>query len=263
MKISIFILILVAEITINHLKSKMSKLLLFRHAQASFMKANYDQLSELGYKQSSVLGEHLVNEGVHFDKIYIGPLQRHLQTFEQVRIAYQNKGIELPEPIVIQGLIEHRAPQVLRKIYDELIEKHEILKQWDDLGKADPKLYKKYHLKIFHHFTKLWATDKMLIEHPRELENWTTFRGNVRKAIQQILSENGKGLTVGAFTSGGTVSAATGHILEMTNEERIIELNGLVANTSISEYYFSNGHATLGTFNTIPHLRDKNLITYV
>ena len=70
----------------------MSKLLLFRHAQASFMKANYDQLSELGYQQSSVLGEHLVNKGVKFDKIYIGPLQRHLQTFEQVRIAYQNQG---------------------------------------------------------------------------------------------------------------------------------------------------------------------------
>lgn len=236
---------------------------MFRHAQASFMQANYDQLSELGYQQSKVLGEYLVQLGVQFDKIYIGPLQRHLQTFEQVRIAYQNQGIELPKPIVIQGLIEHRAPQILKKIYDDLIPKHEVLQQWHDLGQANPKLHKKYHLKIFHHFTKLWATDKMIVEHPKELENWFTFRANVRKAIQQIVTENGKGMTVGAFTSGGTISAATGHILGMQSEERIIELNGLVKNTSISEYYFSNGHTTLSSFNTIPHLTDKKLITYV
>ncbi len=241
----------------------MSKLLLFRHAQASFMKANYDQLSELGYKQSSVLGEHLVNEGVKFDKIYVGPLKRHLQTFEEVRIAYQNKGIELPKPIILQELIEHRAPQILRKIYDELIQKHEILKKWHDLGEADPKLHKKYHLKIFNHFVKLWATNRMIVAHPQELENWFTFRINVLKALQQILAENGQGVTVGAFTSGGTISAATGHILEMTNEERIIELNGCVKNTSISECYFSDGHLTLSAFNTVPHLTDKDLITYI
>jgi broad specificity phosphatase PhoE len=241
----------------------MSKLLMFRHAQASFMQANYDQLSDLGFQQSSVLGEYLASTGVKMDKIYIGPLVRHHQTFSKVKEAYHKYGIQLPEPIVIQELKEHYAPQILRKIYTELINKHDILQDWHNLGEENAQMEKKYHLKIFHHFTKLWATNQMLIDHPEEYEDWQTFRANVKKALEQIVSENGQGTTVGVFTSGGTISAATGHILEMTNEERIIELNGLVKNTSISEYYFSNHHLTLSAFNTIPHLTDKNLITFV
>lgn len=39
----------------------MSELYLVRHAQASFGAANYDQLSDLGHRQSRWLGEHLKN----------------------------------------------------------------------------------------------------------------------------------------------------------------------------------------------------------
>lgn len=241
----------------------MSKLLLFRHAQASFMKADYDQLSELGYQQSTVLGEYLAQSGVRMDKIYVGPLKRHWQTYEQVKAAYAKKNINLPVPILLAELDEHQAPEVLKKVIDEVVPKHEILQKWHDEGQANPKLFRKNYLKIFHHFMTLWATDSAKVAHPAEYQDWATFRAVVRQGIERIITENGSGVTVGAFTSGGTVSAAAGHALEMTNEARIIELNASVINTSFTEFNFSKGKIGLKSFNNIPHLIQPELVTYV
>ena len=58
----------------------MSILYLVRHGQASFASENYDQLSPLGERQARQLGEHWVALGLRFDRVYIGPKQRHLQT---------------------------------------------------------------------------------------------------------------------------------------------------------------------------------------
>ena len=46
----------------------MSELFLVRHAQASFGKADYDQLSELGVNQSRWLGEYFRRQGIEFTK---------------------------------------------------------------------------------------------------------------------------------------------------------------------------------------------------
>ena len=49
----------------------------------------------------------------------------------------------------------------------------------------------------------------------------------------------------------------------MQSEEKIMELNGFVKNTSITEYVFSKNRISLRAFNTVPHLRQKELVTYV
>ena len=45
----------------------MGTLYLVRHGQASFGAADYDQLSELGRRQSVRLGEYFANKGLTFD----------------------------------------------------------------------------------------------------------------------------------------------------------------------------------------------------
>lgn len=52
----------------------MSKIYLFRHAQASIGKANYDVLSPKGESQAAELGEFLCKEKLVFDKVYVGNL---------------------------------------------------------------------------------------------------------------------------------------------------------------------------------------------
>ena len=68
----------------------MSKIYLFRHAQASIGKANYDVLSTKGEKQAAELGKYLCNKKLIFDKVYVGNLQRQKHTQEIVAKEYKN-----------------------------------------------------------------------------------------------------------------------------------------------------------------------------
>jgi hypothetical protein len=64
----------------------MGTLYLVRHGQASFGADDYDQLSELGRRQSVRLGEYLARQQGHaFDAVLTGTLRRHAQTWEGIR----------------------------------------------------------------------------------------------------------------------------------------------------------------------------------
>ena len=58
----------------------MSELFLVRHAQASFGSSNYDQLSEIGMRQSEWLGGYFNSLRIHFDRLICGDMERHRQT---------------------------------------------------------------------------------------------------------------------------------------------------------------------------------------
>lgn len=234
-----------------------------RHGQASYMSDNYDQLSDLGYEQGRILGRYLLGKNITFDKVYIGPLKRHQQTFDMVQEEYEKVGKEIKQVEYLQMLDEHRAPQALKQSYDQLSARYPNVKEWLEKAKSNPDHAKRYHLKLFDFFMRKWATNDLDIEIPSDIQDWQSFKTEVQKGIDHIVKNNGKGLTIGAFTSGGTISAASAYALDMQDDERIIELNGIVKNTSITEYLFSNGKISLHNFNTIPHLVEEHLITFV
>lgn len=239
----------------------MSTLTMIRHAQASFMKANYDQLSSLGEKQSRVLGTYLAEQELIFDKIYIGPLKRHWQTAEGVKEIFLERKLPWPEPVLLQTLDEHKGMEVMAGVLPELISRFEVLQDWKRQAEEQPHKARKYQLLIFNHIMSLWAKGELDVrEHG--LAPWADFRAQVNAAMQQIVGENGKGVKVAAFTSGGTMSAAVGYALQIEADEKIMELNGIVQNTAMSTFLFSEDRLTLKTFNELPHL-EKEMITYV
>ena len=63
----------------------MGTLYLVRHGQASFGADDYDNLCDLGARQSRRLGEYFAGNGLHFDAAIHGTLRRHLQTFDGIR----------------------------------------------------------------------------------------------------------------------------------------------------------------------------------
>ena len=75
--------------------STMGQLLLVRHGQASFGADDYDQLSDLGKKQSIRLGEYWQHkaaeqadaEPVKFEAVFMGSLKRHRQTWEGIAMG--------------------------------------------------------------------------------------------------------------------------------------------------------------------------------
>lgn len=234
---------------------------MIRHAQASFMKANYDQLSSLGEQQSRVLGTYLADQEMVFDKIYIGPLKRHWQTAEGVKEIFQQRNLPWPEPVMLQTLDEHKGMEVMASALPELIDRFEALQQWRRQAEEHPQQARKYELLIFNYIMSLWAKGELDVsEHG--LAPWADFRAQVNSAMQQMVRENGKGVKVAAFTSGGTMSAAVGYALKIEADEKIMELNGIVQNTAMSTFLFSEDRLTLKSFNELPHL-EKEMITYV
>ncbi|MEZ5041221.1 MAG: histidine phosphatase family protein [Saprospiraceae bacterium] len=239
----------------------MSKLILIRHAQASFMKANYDKLSPLGEQQSRILGEYLADKEAIFDRIYIGPLRRHWQTAEGVKAVYQKRGLPWADPIKLDTLDEHKGMEVMAALLPDLITEYEQLKAWAAQATAYPSTARKYQLLMFNYVMKLWANGEV-DGSAYGLGPWSHFRAQVNAGMEQILSENESGVTVAAFTSGGTMSAAVAYALQMEAEEKVIELNGIIQNTAMSTFLFSKDRLTLKSFNELPHLEDK-LVTYV
>ena len=78
----------------------MGNLYLVRHGQASFGKADYDNLSDLGRQQSLRLGQYFEHRRLAFDMVIMGSLRRHTQTWEAIA---QGAGFDL-KPLVWAGL---------------------------------------------------------------------------------------------------------------------------------------------------------------
>jgi broad specificity phosphatase PhoE len=64
------------------------ELILVRHGQASFLAANYDNLSATGQLQSRRLGQHLLREGYSFNTVLTGTLLRQKETARLILEAF-------------------------------------------------------------------------------------------------------------------------------------------------------------------------------
>jgi len=238
----------------------MSKIYLIRHAQASFLAEDYDNLSEKGILQSESLGTYFAKNDIHFDKIFIGKLKRHQQTFNGFINAFSNNGIELPKPIYLEALNEHQVPEALTLAYDDFLNQYDEAKTLFDEINENPKLTRRNSIKIFELFLREYISGRYHFEH-ESIQTWSYFQKQVKKGVTNILENTAKGETVGVFTSGGTISSIIGDVLEIS-EEKIAELNLAIRNTSFSQLLFSENRLNILSLNETPHL-SKKLITFV
>ncbi len=237
----------------------MSKLYFFRHGQASLGAENYDVLSKKGIQQSLLLGDYLLTEHISFDKIFVGPLERQKNTFKAVKEKYLEQGIQLPEPIVIDGLKEHNGIDTMKKVLPNLIQTDPYLIALQKETQADPTKMMRNTMIGFRYFLTEWAEGNIVVE---DMPTWKTFRKEVKEGLNQILAATAKGETIGIFSSGGTISAITGECLGLTQEKAVAELNFSVRNTSFSTFLYTENRFNLLSFNELPHLQ-KDMITFV
>ena len=214
--------------------------LLVRHAQASFGSHNYDRLSELGVRQAEQLGRHLANRQASFEAVYLGNLQRHLQTFEGIRKALGGS----PEPIMTNALNEYDPEALLRAA--GLVPRPEE-------GRA-------HHFKLLRLALKAWMAGDIT---PTTMPAYSDFREGLLTVLKEIrASHSGKVLVV---TSGGPIATVVGSLLE-ASVEATIAINFRVRNASITELAFDEKRHHVVGLNHIDHLAqlgDPKWITYV
>ncbi|HGY11252.1 MAG TPA: histidine phosphatase family protein, partial [Desulfobacterales bacterium] len=230
----------------------MSKIFLIRHGQASFLEDDYDNLSNKGIEQSEALGTYFLNNEIHFDKIYIGNLKRHRQTFEAYSKAFIGGNIEIAEPVFLEELNEHMALDAFKLAYDDFILTNENANALFEEIKHKPHLQQSNYIQIF----SLFFSEFVLGKYPlngHAVQSWSDFRIQAKKGIATILDNTNSGETVGVFTSGGTKSSIIGDSLDLA-DQKISELNMAIRNTSFSQLYFSRSKLNILSINEIPHL---------
>ncbi len=247
----------------------MSRLLLIRHGQASFDAhpdrafEDYDRLSELGKQQSGALGEELAAGGVHFDRVYVGPLRRQRETAVAVAQAYGRLGMSWPGVIELEALAEHEGSRVVRHALSTESEHEEalarLLTATADDGASEVELMRTY-FSVFRRVTRRWARGE--IAPPGVEESWHAFRVRVDSCIRRIMDESGQGATVGVFTSGGPVGSTVAWSLGL-GDEQALELAWMVENATVTELLFSGDQVSLKSFNVQPRLGSTEMITGV
>ncbi|MCH2083133.1 histidine phosphatase family protein [Kordia sp.] len=233
----------------------MSKIYFFRHAQASFMANNYDQLSEKGIQQSKILGQYLKTQNIQFDQVFSGPLERQQHTCQLVL-----EQLQLDKEInTIPELKEHQGTEAIKLAYPQLMDKYPQLREWKAEIEKNPKLLGRNTMLIFQKFLALWAESEVEVE---GVEPWPVFRKDTKIGFQRILEQTGKGEKIAVFTSGGTIASIVGDALMVGKESKIADLNFSIRNTSFSTFLYSKGKYNMLSFNEIPHL-SEDLITFV
>lgn len=211
----------------------MGTLYLVRHGQASFGADDYDQLSELGQRQSVRLGEYFGERGIRFDGLIAGTLRRHKQTLAGILEGMRHAG----EHLSWEGLNEYDSEAVLATVHPGKLDKP-----------TTPEMYR-HHFRLLRDGLAQWMAGST---QPRGMPTYQDFVAGVAGALDHVRA-NHYGQHVLVVTSGGPISTAVGHVLG-TRPEVTIDLNLRIRNTAITEFAFTPKRHMLVGFNAIPHL---------
>jgi broad specificity phosphatase PhoE len=229
----------------------MSQLVLVRHGQAAAFSADSDRLTELGERQSAVLGEYFVSRKVVFDEVIVGGLRRHVQTEAQVAAAYTRAGMAWPNAQSVPGWNEYDAGQIMQALGDALRERDAgFRKLVEDLQKAgEGPERNRYFQRMFEVLMARWVAGDV---EASGFESFEAFHARVASAFEAVLKGEGSRRVV-VFSSGGPIGVSVQQALRAPKAVAL-ELNWRVRNTSLTEYLFGRDRLSLDSFNTTPHL---------
>ncbi len=228
----------------------MATIHLIRHGQASFGKENYDQLSPRGWEQGRVLGRWLQGK-VSPGAVVGGNLERHRETVEALASGY---GDALPDMQAVDGFNEFDHTEVVQRYRPEWADRERMAR---DLA-AFPKPARAFQ-QAFVSAMERWAGGDFDDEYS---ESWPEFQARVLKALDELI-DYADGSDVLVATSGGPIAVIAQSLLGLT-DEKTLEVNGVIANTSVSRVLYSGPRRTLSVFNNFSHLEseDPALVTF-
>jgi broad specificity phosphatase PhoE len=232
----------------------MSRLILVRHAQASFFDDNYDRLSALGERQARALGEHWVKNGIGFDEVIVGPRARQIGTEQIVRSVYDANGKPWPRSEIRVEFDEHSVDQLLGQPLEELLRHHPELQPLtaDYRNSVASEQIQRNFQRLFERICHLWYTDA---PGTGAIESWVCFQSRVESGLRRIIESPDRNRTTAAFTSVGNITVVLGIVLGCS-PTKALELGWRLRNCSVTEIIYSGNRITLDQFNSLSHLTD-------
>ncbi|MEX2476665.1 histidine phosphatase family protein [Marinobacter sp.] len=228
----------------------MATIYLIRHGQASFGKDNYDQLSPRGWEQGRVLGRWLAGK-VQPNAVFGGNMERHRETVEAITSGF---GDALPDMQAVEGLNEFDHMQVVERLRPEWADRQRMAA---DLA-SFPKPTRAFQ-QAFEKAMARWVSGDFNHDYA---ETWPEFRSRVMTALDELINFADGGDTL-VSTSGGPIAVIAQHLLELS-DRKALEMNNVIANTSVSRMLYSGSRRSLAVFNNYSHLEaeDSGLVTF-
>ncbi|SDW73025.1 Broad specificity phosphatase PhoE [Pseudomonas syringae] len=235
----------------------MGSIYLIRHGQASFGADDYDVLSPVGIRQAQVLGAHLVDMGLTFDRCLSGELLRQKDTARHALAQYAEAGLEVPlietdsafDEFDAEGVIRALIPAVLDEEPDAL----NILR-----NAAEDRVG---FQRLFTLITQRWLSGR---HDTPELQSWAAFVARVQAGLSRMLESASAHERIAVFTSGGTITALL-HLITGMPAAQAVELHWHIVNASLHQLKFKGNQVSLVSFNSYTHLqllKTPELITY-
>lgn len=238
----------------------MSRIFLVRHAQASFLSENYDQLSPLGETQARLLGEYWALRKMSFTRAFCGPASRHRETAALSANAYKSTGLHFPQLQVMNEFDEFQGEAVLRQALPQLIPGNNTvceLHQAFQAASSDAEKRTSFE-RLFEAVISMWINRELNLH---DVESWEEFAARVNRGLTNIFANASKGEHVVVFTSGGPIGIAVQRALHLSPQDTL-RVAWMSRNCSFTEFLFSRDRLTLSSFNSFPHLDDPALLTY-
>ena len=228
----------------------MGAIYLIRHGQASFGQADYDRLSVIGHRQSTVLGQALKQLKLDVHACVRGSMTRHAETASACLWAM---GID-QDSRVDPGFNEYDHDEVLRASRPDFASPEGVARALSQA--ADPRAE---FQKLFAAAMARWTGGA----HDGDYrETWPQFCARCIAALQRAVANGGSGHNTLVFTSGGAISVIVQHLLGLSDRDAL-RLNWIIANTSVTRLIYGNGRITLSYFNNYRHVEaDRELLTY-
>ena len=214
----------------------MSELYLVRHAQASFGTADYDRLSELGYRQARWLGEYFRARELGFDRIVCGDMTRHRETAAAI---FEGMGHNPGDADTDASWNEFDFEAII----GAYLEQHPDRRPGSDATAAT-------FSRLLRDSLEAWAEDSL----PSKVtERWRHFEARVERGLSDLCAGAGANRRILLVSSGGPISMALRQVLRAP-ASAMVHMNLQLRNSSVSQLFFNANSVHFAGFNHVPHL---------
>jgi broad specificity phosphatase PhoE len=222
-----------------------------RHGQAAFGTENYDQLTELGFTQSRLLGAYFAKRKIHFDAVFTGTLRRQAETADAILESHPQLAASSRE--VIPGLDEYKPEAILMALTGEL-----PVLSVTAAARRDPLVVRE-HFRLLREALLAWAEGRT---QPLDMLPFSEFQGAAVGALVEARQRFADGHVL-VVSSGGAIGAMVAQVLNAP-AATAVELNLRIRNSSLTEFASTPRRHHLVSFNGLPHLDggDPTLMTY-
>lgn len=212
----------------------MGSIHLIRHGQASWGAADYDQLSDLGVRQSSALGMSWEASDWAPTEAIAGGLKRHAQTaIAAIDACGQGDGYD-----VDAGWDEYDI-QTFANMQDKSV-----------VNGGQKAVQQALNV----------ALTEWMAGRGEHVESYRDFVDRVRTSFESAAARATKGRNVAVFTSGGPIAQVVSHVL-CGDDSLFQKFNDIVFNASVTTIIVGETGRRVLAFNEHTHL-PKDMLTF-